>query len=82
MTDSKAGSKDNLNESNMPLLEGEEKVAETPEKEVVEMETAEKEEKTDESSEKEKEKKKKEKKVKVPKEKKEPGPSCMDTLSR
>merc|ERR1712110_1124708 len=67
MTDSKSGSKDNLNESNMPLLEGEEKAEETPEKEVVEMELEEKEEK--------------EKKVKVPKVKKEPGPSCIDTLS-
>merc|ERR1719458_1607126 len=55
---------DNLNESNMPLLEGEEKAEETPEKEVVEMEL-----------------KVKEKKVKVPKVKKEPGPSCIDTLS-
>merc|ERR1711936_1245884 len=43
MTDSKSGSKDNLNESNMPLLEGEEKAEETtPEKEVVEMEVEEK----------------------------------------
>merc|ERR1712080_382558 len=64
MTDSKSGSKDNLNESNMPLLEGEEKAEETPEKEVVEMELEEKEEKKDEST-----------------EKKEPGPSCIDTLS-
>merc|ERR1711944_111557 len=78
MTDSKSGSKDNLNESNMPLLEGEEKAEETPEKEVVEMELGEKEEKKDESTEK---KEKKEKKVKVPKVKKEPGPSCIDTLS-
>merc|ERR1712179_265063 len=76
MTDSKSGSKDNLNESNMPLLEGEEKAGEeTPEKEVVEMELEKKEEKKDESTE------KKEKKVKVPKVKKEPGPSCIDTLS-
>merc|ERR1711863_78920 len=68
MTDSKSGSKDNLNESNMPLLEGEEKAEETPEKEVVEMELEEKEEKKDESTEKDKkEKKVKEKKVKVPK---------------
>merc|ERR1712141_544052 len=74
MTDSKSGSKDNLNESNMPLLESEEKAEETPEKEVVEMELEEKEEKKEE-------KKKKEKKVKVPKVKKEPGPSCIDTLS-
>merc|ERR1712172_333552 len=58
----------------MPLLEGEEKAGEeTPEKEVVEMELEEKENK--------KEKKVKEKKVKVPKVKKEPGPSCIDTLS-
>merc|ERR1740123_966042 len=78
MTDSKSGSKDNLNESNMPLLEGEEKAEETPEKEVVEMELEEKEEKKDESTEK---KEKKEKKVKVKKVKKEPGPSCIDTLS-
>jgi len=85
MTDSKSGSKDNLNESNMPLLEGEEKAGEeTPEKEVVEMELEEKGEKKDESTEKKekKEKKVKEKKVKVPKVKKEPGPSCIDTLSR
>merc|ERR1712024_138672 len=83
MTDSKSGSKDNLNESNMPLLEGEEKAEETPEKEVVEMELEEKEEKKDESTEKKekKEKKVKEKKVRVPKVKKEPGPSCIDTLS-
>merc|ERR1712037_720511 len=78
MTDSKSGSKDNLNESNMPLLEGEEKAEETPEKEVVEMELEEKDEKKDESTEK---KEKKEKKLKVPKVKKEPGPSCIDTLS-
>merc|ERR1711950_58721 len=83
MTDSKSSSKDNLTESNMPLLEGEEKAEETPEKEVVEMELEEKEEKKDESTEKKekKEKKVKEKKVKVPKVKKEPGPSCIDTLS-
>merc|ERR1712226_335550 len=84
MTDSKSGSKDNLNESNKPLLEGEEKAGEeTPEKEVVEMELEEKEEKKDESTEKKekKEKKVKEKKVKVPKVKKEPGPSCIDTLA-
>merc|ERR1712018_828605 len=77
MTDSKSGSKDNLNESNMPLLESEEKAEGTPEKEVVEMELEEKEEKKDEVTEKDKkEEKKKEKKVK-----KEPGPSCIDTLS-
>merc|ERR1719511_495375 len=78
MTDSKSGSKDNLNESNMPLLESEEKAEETVEKELEE-----KEEKKDEVTEKDKkeEKKKKEKKVKVPKVKKETGPSCIDTLS-
>ena len=84
MSDSKSGSKDNLNESNMPLLsdDGAEKTGETPEKEFVEMEL---EEKKDDSTEKgedekkdKKEKAKKEKKVKVPKEK---GPSCIDTLS-
>merc|ERR1712209_340652 len=80
MTDSKSGSKDNLNESNMPLLESEEKAEETPEKEVVEMELEEKEEKKDEVTEKDK-KEEKEKKEKVPKVKKEPGPSCIDTLS-
>merc|ERR1711992_61734 len=80
MTDSKSGSKDNLNESNMPLLESEEKAEETPEKEVVEMELEEKEEKKDEVTEKDKKEEKK-KKVKVPKVKKEPGPSCIDTLS-
>merc|ERR1712083_654760 len=54
----------------------------TPEKEVVEMELEEREEKKDESTEKDKkEKKVKEKKVKVPKVKREPGPSCIDTLS-
>merc|ERR1711950_10753 len=79
MTDSKSSSKDNLNESNMPLLEGEEKAEETPEKEVVEMELEEKEESTEKKE--KKEKKVKEKKVKVPKVKKEPGPSCIDTLS-
>merc|ERR1712241_1545503 len=68
MSDSKHGSKDNLNESNMPLLEddGVEKSGETPEKEVLEMEM---------------EKKKKDKKEKKPKVKKEPGPSCIDTMS-
>ena len=77
---SEKGSKENLNESNMPLLsdDGAEKAGETPEKEEVELE-----EKKDESTEKDKkEKKVKEKKVKVPKVKKEPGPSCIDTLSR
>ena len=81
MSDSKSASKDNLNESNMPLLsdDGEEKSGETPYKEVVDMELGENE---DESIEKEddekKEKAKKEKKVKVPKEN---GPSCINTLS-
>eukprot|EP00092_Neocalanus_flemingeri_P033828 GFUD01036786.1.p1 GENE.GFUD01036786.1~~GFUD01036786.1.p1 ORF type:complete len:215 (-),score=72.13 GFUD01036786.1:88-732(-) len=81
MSDSKSGSKDNLNESNMPLLsdDGAEKAGETPEKEVIEMEL---EEKKDDSTEKGKDgKKKKEKKVKVPKVKADPGPSCIDTLS-
>ena len=87
MSDSKSGSKDNLNESKVPLLsdDGAEKAGETPEKEVVESEL---EEKKDDSTEKgddkknekkeKKEKAKKEKKVKMPKEK---GPSCIDTLS-
>merc|ERR1711878_214606 len=64
------GSKDNVNEDNTPLMEGEEKTGETPEKEEVEME-----EKKDESNE------KKEKKVKVPKVPKPKGPSCVETLS-
>ena len=61
---SEKGSKENLNESNMPLLsdDGAEKAGETPEKEEVELE-----EKKDESTEKEEgkedKKKKKEKKV-------------------
>ena len=57
MSDSKSGSKDNLNESNMPLLsdDGAEKAGETPEKEVVEMEL---EEKKDDSTEKGDDKKK------------------------
>jgi len=76
MSDSKSGSKDNLNESNVPLLseDGTEKTGETPEKEVVDMEL---EEKKDETTEKETVEKKK-KKVKVPKEK---GPSCIDINS-
>ena len=84
MSDSKSGSKENLNESNMPLLsdDGAEKAGETPEKEVVEMELEEKKddstEKGDDKKKEKKEKVKKEKKVKVPKEK---GPSCIDTLS-
>lgn len=85
MSDSKSGSKDNLNESNMPLLSEEtEKAGDTPEKEVQEMELEEKKddsEKETEAGDKKKckkEKKKKEKKEKVVKEKKEPGPSCIE----
>lgn len=85
MSDSKSGSKTDLNESNMPLLEAEEKAAEEktdiPEKT---MEVMELEEKKDEATEKKKEtkadktKKKKEKQEKV---KKEKGPGCVETLS-
>jgi len=75
MSDSKSGSKTDLNESNMPLLDDVEKSGETPEKEQIEMK--EEEEKKDESS--EKGKKKKEKK---PKEKKEKGPNCIDLISK
>jgi len=81
MSDSKSASKDNLNESNMPLLsdDGAEKAGETPEKEVVEMEKKDDDtEKGDDEKKENKEKAKKEKKVKVPKEK---GPSCINTLS-
>lgn len=39
------GSKDNVNEDNTPLMEGEEKTGETPEKEEVEMEEKKEEEK-------------------------------------
>ena len=83
---SEKGSKENLNESNMPLLsdDGAEKAGETPEKEEVEVE-----EKKDETTEKEEskdddKKKKKEKKVKVPKVPKVPkpkGPSCVETMT-
>ena len=77
---SEKGSKENLNESNMPLLsdDGAEKAGETPEKEEVELE-----EKKDEVTEKEegKEDKKKEKKVKVPKVPKPKGPSCVETMT-
>ena len=79
---SEKGSKENLNESNMPLLsdDGAEKAGETPEKEEVELE-----EKKDESTEKEEgkedKKKKKEKKVKVPKVPKPKGPSCVETMT-
>jgi len=79
MTDSKNGSKSNLNESNMPLLEDVEKTGETPEKEQIELK--EENEKKDDSTEK-KDKKKKEKKPKEPKEKKEKGPNCIDLISK
>lgn len=91
MSDSKSGSKGDLNESNMPLLDDDqtEKGGETPEKIEMTEEGVEK----DDSKETEKEKKKKEKKEKkekkkkepkepkVPKEKKPKGPSCVETLS-
>jgi len=85
MSDSKSGSKSDLNESNMPLLEDDqtEKAGETPEKEQIEM-TEEGVEEKDDSKETEKEKKKKEKKEKKkkePKEKKPKGPNCVETLS-
>ena len=79
---SEKGSKENLNESNMPLLsdDGAEKAGETPEKEELEVE-----EKKDETTEKEEvkedKKKKKEKKVKVPKVPKPKGPSCVETMT-
>jgi len=75
MSDSKSGSKTNLNESNMPLLDDVEKTGETPEKEQIELKEGE--EKKDDST--EKGKKKKEKKVKEPKEK---GPNCIDLISK
>lgn len=77
MSDSKSGSKTDLNESNMPLLDDVEKTGETPEKEQIELKEGE--EKKDETTEK---KKKKEKKEKKPKEKKEPGPNCIDVISK
>jgi hypothetical protein len=85
MSDSKSGSKSDLNESNMPLLDDDqtEKAGETPEKEQIEMKEEGAEEK-DDSKETEKSKKKKEKKkkkIKVPKEKKPKGPNCVETLS-
>lgn len=70
MSDSKNGSKNDLNESNMPLLDEEQK--ELTEKEQIELSEK------DDSKEKEKKGKKKEKK---PKEKKPKGPNCIDTLS-
>jgi len=83
MSDSKTGSKESVNESNIPLLEDEEKAGETPEKESVEIEMEEKKDDSNEKKDENKEKKVKEKvkKVKIPKAKKEPGPSCIDTLS-
>ena len=54
-----------------------EKTGETPEKEQIELKEGE--EKKDETTEK---KKKKEKKEKKPKEKKEPGPNCIDVISK
>jgi len=88
MSDSKTGSKSDLNESNMPLLDDDqtEKAGETPEKEQIEL-TEEGAEEKDDSKETEKTKKKKEKKEKKkkepkpPKEKKPKGPSCVETLS-
>lgn len=82
MSDSKSGSKTDLNESNMPLLDDVEKTGETPEKEQIELKEGE--EKKDESTEKEgkKKKEKKEKKPKEPKVKKEPGPNCIDVISK
>jgi len=76
MSDSKSGSKSNLNESNMPLLDDVEKTGETPEKEQIELKEGE--EKKDDST--EKTKKKKEKKEKKPKEPK--GPNCIDLISK
>jgi len=78
MSDSKSGSKDNLNESNMPLLDDVEKSGETPEKEQIELkeEAEATEEKKDDSTEKTK-KPKKEKKPKEPK-----GPNCIDLASK
>jgi len=78
MSDSKNGSKSNLNESNMPLLDDVEKSGETPEKEQIELKE-EATEKKDDSTEK-KEKKKKEKKPKEPKPPK--GPNCIDLISK
>ena len=71
MSDSKSGSKDNLNESNKPLLSDD-----GAEKEVVEIELEEKKddsnEKGDDEKKEKKEKAKNEKKVKVLKEKDHP----------
>jgi len=79
MSDSKSGSKNNLNESNMPLLDDVEKSGETPEKEQIELKEEVTEEKKDDST----EKTKKPKKEKKPKEPKEPkGPNCIDLISK
>merc|ERR1711936_1478443 len=76
---SEKGSKENLNESNMPLLsdDGAEKAGETPEKEEVELEEK-KDETTEKEESKDEKKKKKEKKAKVPK---PAGPSCVETMT-
>jgi len=77
---SEKGSKENVAESETPLLTDDA----TEKAETAEKEDLEKEEKKDEATEKEegkKEKKKKEKKVKVPKVPKPKGPSCVETMS-
>lgn len=86
MSDSKSGSKSDLNESNMPLLDDDqtEKAGETPEKEQIELKEEGVEEKddskeTEKDKKKKKEKKKKEPKVKKPKEPR--GPNCVETLA-
>jgi len=61
MSDSKNGSSNNLNESNMPLLDDVEKSGETPEKEQIELKEEEVSEKKDDSTEKTKKAKKREK---------------------
>ena len=83
MSDSKTGSKSDLNESNMPLLDEEatEKTGETPEKEQIEMEEAEKDDSGNEKAEKADKKKKEKKEKKAKKEKKEKGPCCIDTMT-
>jgi len=85
MGDSKSGSKSDLNESNMPLLDDDqtEKGGETPEKEQIEMteEVAEEKDDSKDTEKGKKKKEKKEKKKKEPKEKKPKGPNCVETLS-
>jgi len=85
MSDSKSGSKSDLNESNMPLLDDDqtEKAGETPEKEQIEMteEVAEEKDDSKDTEKGKKKKEKKEKKKKEPKEKKPKGPNCVETLS-